>query len=627
MKGVTRRVLLPVLASHAVGILAILFTQIIWGDKTVLAELAWNWMFNSVLVIWIDYFIPLTITGLVLGFSVFLNSVELRTLMQGETSFVRIAGKSVVLILILSVVFVVLVGFAYGNVRQQRDSVVARSHKATAYLVEAQNFAKQGQTTEAIGAVKNALMVSPEYLAAIALQDRLSADRTTDQAAEIKNPGEKTVIEKEVPSLPSRNERLRYADLLKLAQEYLDRGDNFSALYYIRKAEEATTRVEPALVDLKTQVEKNIRGNGKSQEDAKKRQILDGKQLAIIDYLQNNRPVEAYYQLLAVEVMDNAAKGRQVTIDEVSAKLAQVLATMATKAGNVNDAVQYIYPDIHLSERDFSDPDFRRWMPEVLAQLDSNTFFREDSEALVASASGLGLMFLNSDEAGRREYVYAHAVMNGRFNLFLQSPEIIVLDKDGKVLSHRISAFGKVVGNNLIMKSLSRSQPGRVEEVRVLEGQVDTDARNAVRLYQRPEVLWNLAQSRFGYQNMSFPELVALLPLVDKAGFDALPLHSVLLGYLLQALSLPSLCFFAMGWGWANRNRYLTRPIPLVALMLVVVPFLMVGLLKIYQFLGSCLNSSLLILTGFQAAMVILIVVQAVQLAVSLIYVAGQSVD
>jgi hypothetical protein len=223
--------------------------------------------------------------------------------------------------------------------------------------------------------------------------------------------------------------------------------------------------------------------------------------------------------------------------------------------------------------------------------------------------------------------VYAQAVLQGRFNMYLVSPEIIVIDKDGKVQSHRISAYGKVIGTSLIMKSISRTAAESVEEVRVLEGKVDPDTRNLLRLHQSPETMWNLAQSRFGYQDMSFPELLGLLSVVAKAGYDVLPLHSVLLGTFLQVLSFPSLCFFAMGWGWSNRNRYLTRPVFLTLLMVVAVPALMIILLKMYQYLGSCLNSSLLILGGFETALMVLVIVQVVQLTVSLIYVAGQSVD
>lgn len=601
MKGITQKVLIPLLAAHAIAILGLLLYFLVAGDRAILPEFAWSWIYQAIIVSWIDFFIPITVTGFLLGFSVFISTTELRSLMKGDRSFVRIAGKSVVLVLVVALVFVALTAFLYGNARQQRDTLHDRSIRAHAYLLDAQILAKRGQKGEAAELVGKALLIAPKYLAAMEFQSRLLSGSDAARPEVVIPLGDDSG-EPKAADLPKNRLSLVYEDNLNSAREYLDRGDVYSALYFVRKAEELTSRPDRALIDIRTEAEKKIRNSGISEEDQHAKEVFAAKQRAIVDYYQNNRPVEAYYQLLEVEAME-------------AGKAEGTAAKAAAEAGSTG------------AKKEYRDPDVRRWMPEVLAQLERNTFFREEAEPLVAEATGAGVMFVNREEAGVREYVYAQAVLQGRFNQYLLSPEVIVVSTDGKVQSHRVSAFGKIVGTNLIMKSIGQASPDKVDEVRILAGRVDQDIRNVVRLHQSPEVIRNLSQSRFGYQDMSFPELVALLDVVPKAGYDVLPLQAVMLGYFLQVLSLPSLCFFAIGWGWSNRNRYLTRPVLLTGLMILAVPILLFILMKLYQYLGECLNSSLLILTGFETALMVLIVIQAVQLVVSLVYMAGQTTD
>jgi tetratricopeptide (TPR) repeat protein len=625
MKGVTRKILLPLVAAHAVAILLLLLYNIIAGDKAILAEFAWSWIFQAVLVSWMDFFIPITITGFLLGLSVFINNAELRSLLKGERSFVRITGKTVVLVLLISVMFVILNAFVYGSARQQRDTLHDRSVRAHAFLLEAQDLAKRGLFSESAVSVRKALLLAPNYLAAAEMQVRLS-----EKSGESSSGGhaESKHIGKENEDSMDPKERIRssliYEDNLKLAREYFERSDYYSALYFIRKAEGLTERVDDALVDLRTEVEMQIRKKGVSAKDHAAKKLSETKQKAVVDYLQNGRPIEAYHELIRVEALargEEGAEAEHAIVEELTAAIDSLIINQAD-VGKEYDPRELVLPG-----RPFVDPDFCRWMPEVLAQLERTTFFREEAETLRAEASGSGVMFVNREEDGIREYLYAAAVLEGRFNQYLVAPEIIVVGKAGKVVSHRVSAYGKIVGSNLMLKSIGRLEPERIEEVRVLEGEVPQDTRNVVRLHQSPEVIRSLSLSRFGYQDMSVPELFSLISVVPSAGYDVVPLQTVLLGYLLQVLSLPSLCFFAIAWGWANRSRYLTWPVLLTGLMVVALPVLVFILMKLYQYIGNCLNASILMMGGFENSLVVLVVIQTVQLVASLVYLAGQTTD
>ena len=276
MKGITRRVLIPVLGSHVLAFLALLVFQIVTGDKQILQEFAWDSIIQSTIVMWIDYFIPITVSGFILGFSVFINSGEMRSILQGENSFGRIAGKSVILVLLVSFVFVALTGFVYGSARQQRDTWKSYSIRAHAFMLEAQTMANNGQITEAAATANKALLISPKYRAASDLQGKLSkmlGAREEVKSALAKEGQAVTTIGgqgepvQEIPPVPTAKQGIEYEDNLNLAKEYMERGDNYSALYFIRKASEGVKRQDPALIALKTEVEIKIRSSGRSDED------------------------------------------------------------------------------------------------------------------------------------------------------------------------------------------------------------------------------------------------------------------------------------------------------------------------------------------------------------------------
>lgn len=594
MRGITRRVFTSIVLTHLIAFFLIVLYTIIFQDKSILSEFSWNWIIGTAVIRWIDFYTTITLTAIAFSFSILLSSSEIRAEVKGERSFVRIASGSVVLVIIVSSVFIIASAFFYGPAHQSVAGIFEHSHKAKLLVESALAHAEKNELFEATKDLEHALILAPQYSEAIRLRDRYLSQRT-----EVRMESNPSMV-KEVESSSAKMVRvIQYSDLVKKADDYYKAGDYFSALYYINKAIEKSPSMEPELSEFKTRVQNGIRGKDLSPADIDKRKLYELKQNAIVGSFQNNLAIDAYYQLLEVERLARS-------IADSNPKETKKLG----KAG------------------DYLDPDVRKWMPEVITVLEKAAFFSDEMQAPQYRISSGSLMFMNRQMEGQREFVFAESLLEGKLGFFMIRPEILVMDDDtGRIIEQRRADFGKLIGNNLLMKAIDREHKSEIHEVSVLKGSIAEPVRNSVRIEPEINTLWDISQGKSGYEGMPLPQQISLLTVLKQLGFDPMPLQSVLLMYIVKIMGIAALSFFVMGWAWARRNRYLTQPVFLIVLMVPILPTFMFITTTIYWILNSALVSCLLVLTGFAFSIVIVLSLQAILLAFSLIYVAGQNTD
>lgn len=597
MNGVTRRVLSTVVASHFLAFAGILVYTIATVDKSLLPEFNFQWIVSSAVYRWIDLFAAITLTAIALSFSLFLSSSAIRSETKGERSFVRIAGGSIVLVILVSGAFVVAYAFLYGSSLQAVEGARVHSREGVALFKAAQERVEKKEYQPALAQLNHALLLAPAYREAIDLRDKCLLELDDAHLKAARTPA---ALKSEQDLRFEQNARvLGYADLVQKSESYYRSGDYFSSLYYYEKAKDLSEQGSVELSELHARIENAIRGKQPDAKETERRRLYELKQAAIVGSLQNNLPVEAYYQLLDIE------------------SLAKRLAAQGVAGAGAG-----------AKQGDYYDPDVRKWMPVVAERLARTVFFTDELGAgKVRRVSSGSLMFLNRESKAGREYVFAEQLVEGQFGYFLVKPEIVLLDDQGRIREQRKALVGKLIGHTLLLRSIDRAVGADSQEAKVLVGQFPETIKNFVTVEANVDDLWEISQGKFGYTAMPLLQQIGLLGVLQKWGYDPVNLQSTLMLAVVKVLSLGGLCFFAMGWAWKLRSQYLTMPKLQFIVMLAALPAFMYVLTSLYWIANGAIVACLLVLFGFPVSVVIVLVLQAVLLTAALVYVTGQAAE
>ncbi len=597
MKGLNRSVFVLVLVFHLLSLALFLALTLITPSASIHPDFQFSWILGRVFSLWVEYYLPITISAFILAFSGLVNVQNYKSAFAGTGNFVTAIANSLKFLVLLTVGYVLILAFLDGPIRNSYQLAQSNSLRLVELIKSANENQKIGNSKQAKQDVQEAIRLSPENESLKKLRDTIvlsikvpaiSTSPATIPKSGLVGAGSSaqasvTTIEKAGMDL---------AALIQKSKQYVDQDDFYSALYFIELAERISPQKDIEVSMIRNLLETKLANQVSEKDDDYSKQLYRMKNKAILTDFPSGRFEEAYYTLLDVElfVKKNNIKGQ--------------------RAGPLGD---------------YLDMDVREWMPLVLEALNKQVFFSEELLGAIEGRSLNSLLVKNASNAELVEYLYAKAVVPGAYSWYLIQPEVITFDKAGKIVAHRVSERGKIIGSKLLMRSIDKQDPLNVSEVRILKGEFAPEIQNHVAIKYEGNTLYSLAESQGSWSIMTAAELISILDIVREADLDLRPVQRSLLMYLVKILSMVSLGIFGIAWAWSNRSRYLSRPLLPSLALLVLVPIMTIFMNAAYFGIMSIINMALLTGLGMVAAIVGIIIVQTLQTFVAFVYLAGRS--
>lgn len=532
----------------------------------------WTWALNHALVGMVDAFIPVTITAIILGFSLFYP----RTGQNNTLNFSRTASSSVPLFLMLVALFTILEEGIAPGVERRLSEIEGNSSFALGSLDEARRLSRLRKHREALLYYDYYLSVEPD-------NQEVEAERDASAAALDLGDEERGSSGGGSPLGRERFQNMSAADLSAEAERFLSRRDYYSAHYYATLARELNPQREDAR-RIAAEAWNKINSSEFNREAEESGDLYQRKRAAYGE-LNRGNIIEAYYRF-------------QELAEE--------------------------YPN---------DSDAKTFSNEAKRRLAEEAFFVDEFEHAQPIPGRHRILFINRIERDLRELVYFERFIPLGNLGYAYGVEIMRITPAGEILYHLQAPYGKVMENDrpdrdekeihLLLRAVEREGRGRRYEPEVLGGAEvpQTPAVHPLQIDAGRIAGFSLAEATLRQERIH--ELLRLRPEYERRGYSAAAIEIELIMRLMRPFGLLIFCYLAIALGWMLRLR--TRRKFIHLLLLPVIPLVIIIIADLYLYSSRLVYLYFILQTGFALSLVTMLLFQTLMLTGSLLLIALQS--
>ncbi len=577
MNRITGRLATAVIVTFLLAFVFFVFLSLFqFPVRDVLPRYYWNWVFANAGAQLIGAAIPLTCSALLIGFSLLVHEIDLRTGPGRSTSFSSLVRAPIVFLLLLTLIYVVSQEWILPVETQRRQTYTYNSALAQQLYDRAQKSYDAGQYQQALTRIEQYLTVNPT--------DEKAQDLRRSALSRI--PTGATVTEnQETPArfsaIPVSGEGLTVQQLLDRSSKYFQSEDYFSAYYYAT----LVLRTDPRLNEaqrLQSRSLEKIRTVDVSQMAKDKAAVFDRKRQGFLD-LESGNSIGAYY----------------------------IFNSLSKAAPN--------------------DPDVQRYLAAAKEGVEQISFFADEITGVVALPGIQRVMFVNNKTDGYIELLYFGKLVNAPEGVYVVDVELIRFTPKGQVQLHLHAPYGKIVSQQLVLRAISRESGGKGGGVTmqpdVYAGKLPRDTGPIFPLLIPVRDLETIAQGPSRLTSASLVNLWSAVKLLGTYGYSTQPVYLEIAMRILLPFSFVILAFLSLSLGWRWRSRYLTRPPILAILLMPVIPIVINHLFRLYTYGFRSVLGFTILYAGFSVTLTVLLVSQAILLAFALFSLAVQSTE
>lgn len=531
--------------------------------------LQWRWVFGSTLVSYLTHFIALHLSGVLIGFALLLGAWH-REQASRQRPLYEIMQVGIMLFLSLGLFYSLGYGLGLPLAQEMKASSVSESRFAQSAFDRAVELEARGEYRAA----------AREYRAYLSVH---SDDTTTAQHIE-------NILSQAEPA-PGNEGQLREAqgesqlqlgltgpELLQRSESAYGQEDFFTAHYFATLSLSMGGEIEGEGRRLAARAYRQIERMSMSQREAESAELFAEKRRGY-DALLSGRPIEAYYIFTA------------------------------------------------LGETVSQDPDVQRYLPIARAQLEQVSFFVDELSVLDDHVSTSNVFFRLKQGDGAQLFVHISLFTPTAGAAYARGVEAIRVDSGGQLEFHLRAPYGKLLQGHLSLQALDRDYPGLGYEAEYLHGTPPGDAGNLLALDLESGELLGLSYASASAEAVPAAVLLNLASQASEFGFAEGPIYLELFTRLIHPFSFVSLSFFAAGFGWRMRSRYLVPPILPAILAVPLFPFILSYAFTSYLHLNKLVLAVLIGFGGTTVGLVATILIQAGVLVGALLYMALQPAD
>lgn len=568
-----RRVLVVLGAAYAVTFLVYfgisLFT---FPAKYVLNAFRPAWTFGNAFIGFMNAFLPVHCSAILVSYSFAPPSADPGA--SAVEPFSRLIMGTLVVFLVLTFVFALLHELALPATHRSINEMEYNSAVADVFLERAETAVEDGDVDAAEAYVEYYLTVDPRSSRALALR-RSIFDRKGSVADE----------ESSRDPTPVRSQRASDrspAELVQFAEEAMETGDYFTAYYYAGLA----YRLAEA--------------TGVLREDARR---LSARAWEAISEVRPSREETAQAELF---------EAKKIGLSLLAAQTAK-------------SAIDAYYLFKSLSDAHPQDAEVRRYLAESLDAVARISFFVEDAEAAVTMPGAHGILFVNSAHDTETEIAYIGKVVQTETGVFLQQFEVLGIGPSGDLLYHIQAPLAQILEDTVLLRGISRTDPGRFSEPVVVHGPDSAEAAHLHQLGPERTILEFLRPDDSSLDEGGLLTLLQMAEVRERYGYTGDPPRVEAMARMSLPFSFLILSLLSVSAGW--RLRVDRRSPPIIGLLLIPgFPFVVNQIVATYQYVIRVLVGGAVLLGGMTVAVTVGLLLQSVILFAAIAYLAGTPV-
>ncbi len=585
------KVILILLAFYAVSFCLMLAYGAfrVVGDEVILPNFKLAYGLRWGIALFLEHLIAIHVSAILIAYSLFFSTQTSSAAGGAWQPFYGLVTGALATLIFLTAIYTFLALSISPLVHRGLDETRTLSRFAGDIIEKAEKLEEANQTAPAIRQYNLYLSIDT--------QNETVKKHRTELMVELAQSRAKVGKDRETPPLIEPEHERDAEAYLDKARDFFETEDFLSAYYYAGLAAEldkSSLTAEP----LKAEIWKRIVSTQTSRADAEATKHFENK-LAGHNALVKKDFVTAYY-----------------TFRELNRT----------------------YPQ---------DPEIADFLQKSLEGLRETVFFLDDVEKNLILPGMSNIVFMNSITEQEREIVRIGRVVSSPEGWFFRDIEAVRFDDRGIIKYHLRAPYGKLISGHISLKCRDRhdreerdylpeyavGNAGEMGGFLLLSVDVrflpylnpeagDTASRDTA---SRDTASRDTASR--GTARMGISELFNAGQLYDQAGYDRRGAEIEILMRLLNPFLFLVLSLLAISLGWAYRARYLSRP-PIVTYLLVPgLPFLLSYIVALFRQAHRVILGYLLISTGFEAALTVLIVSELVLMVIGLLMLAGQRTD
>jgi len=584
IKTVLQKVLPVLIITYILSFLLLFCFYLIFPPAIVLPGIHMKYIFGVSLLSFIEYLIPITCSGLLIAYSLFLTEDDMLSKKGTSHPFHRAVTPMLFLLLVFSLIYAFLITWSYSLTLYSTNSILYNTKLVKNYMENAAELEKQGKYHEALAL----------------LEAGIHLDSSNKKIKELRDQIQNYLVEHEVLTQEEENEELlrtdglTVADMVKKAQNFLYKEDWFSAYYYASLA----YKIDPEQTganDLARQAMQKITTYQYTIEDNAKRELFTKKQAGYNALLKENY-LTAYY-----------------TFQEL----------------------KKITP---------TDPDINIYLAVAQDKLKETSFFYEDC-VFPLSLPGTGeILFLNSADTDdpdnkSKEFVTIKKMVHYNFEYYFQDIEVMELNSRGEVTLHFKAKYGKYYyadlpvkikgtksgsAHHILLDCISKDKQDLVFKPQYLvAAQGQTLTPGIYRIAPDPAWMRWLTLHPDKYRITGINELFEIKRYLPRFGYPEKEVNIEIMTRLTSPFLFLIFAVFSIAIGWLYRSRYTGRP-PIGTILLIPLLPVIVGILyKLLFFLNRLFIIFSINIFGFIPALITGCVVLFALLLAAIFLIAG----
>ncbi|MDR1179651.1 MAG: hypothetical protein LBK44_04035 [Spirochaetales bacterium] len=573
MSKVNRKILITLILVYVFSFLILLGWSFFMVPPIRIGSLKTGWIIGNTLVLFARSLLPLHLSALLFGFSLFFPS---RILREGRKAFfaqLKFFGITF-LVLLFSYAVLLEAGLPWGL--RTREEAVSKITQADELRRKAEDAAARGQPKEARRYLQYALTIFPfdeELRHELDAAGRaVTADPRTGRGQSGQN-GQ--------GALSAENSLLNmsFEDFLERARNAFDREDYISAEYYANFA---------------------LRMN--QNHPIPKRIIAEAR-------------TKMAQSIPSPDVRENMEFFRRKQAG------ADMLAS-----GEVIEAYRYLR---NLQEERPDDPDIRHYLRLAYTKLQENSFLLSEIPltAMIPGApssgeEGEGVVFVNKSDDTGREFLYIRKLVKTDNAYYALDIECFAMEPGGNILYHFGAPYGKFVQDIILLYCVD--DEGGEYRPEYYKGGSPNPLSFQLPTVANPEELLRITRRDSGYTRVSLWNLAQTAGTASFIGIAPHPLYMAFFSRIFLPFSFFVLSFPAAAFGLHYRSRYAATPPLPYFFFLPFLPFIMILLFHIYEYGLYALQGCLLAFLGFSVSLVVFCGIQGLLLFFALLVFARQ---
>jgi hypothetical protein len=537
--------------------------------QELLGVFMWPHVWSRAFLDLMRYAIPVTVAGTAVAYSL-LSSPPVGT---GVPIHGFVSSHFVGLVA-LTVLFTALFLGLQPRVAVDREQLYALSTQARVYLAQAESALATGDRRSALHSYERYMTIDADNRE---IQSRATDLRTAlygeaGTPAREQETGQRLLLEK-------LSEGLSPPELMDLADRFMSDGDYFTAYYYANLAVQIDSRRSDAR-RLAAKAQEMIRRFDPTPLEQREARLFVDKRRGF-DLYTSGEYVESYRVFFA------------------------------------------------LQEEAPRDPEVAKYLEASRIQLARQAFFLDEARAAEAMPGVERLLFLNPRQENLREVVYLGKMSRTPEGVFFVDIEVAGFTST-KLLYHYGAPYGKLYDGQVNLYGIERRESQSETHLVVYRGTVPSgngEVPEMLSLVPGIGVLPTLKSERGSLDSQSFFALWRVRRQITEFGHLEAPIGLEIVKRILIPFSFLVLALAGMSAGFRFRADRARRPGWPAYVLMPIFPLVALYLSSFYIFAQRVIVAFVMVRSGFLAALIVLLALQALALFLALIALAGQSAD